>query len=311
MNVPVLFLVFNRPDHTRQSFDALRKMKPMYLFIGADGPREGNKSDEIKCAEVRNIVSKIDWECKPHFRFNEKNLGTKVAVSNAINWFFSNVEEGVIIEDDCVPEPTFYSFASQMLSRYRDDERIMHINGTNFLKGAKIVKDSSYYFSNFCHVWGWATWRRAWQRYDVSMKDFQTIDKDELRASISADPAVSDYWYGCLNAVYSGKIDTWDYQWYYAFWKNHGYAITPSMNMVSNIGFDVAGTRTVSKHNRFSRMKRFPMKDIIHPQSMIKNLSADKYASAQKFKELKPSILEKVQYKWKLIMKDLKTDKAK
>lgn len=308
INVPVLYLVFNRPDHTRQSFDSLRKIKPKYLFIGADGPRKGNKIDEIKCAEVRDIVSKIDWECKPQFHFNEKNLGTKVAVSNAINWFFRNVEEGVIMEDDCIPDATFYSYAAEMLTRYRYDDRIMHINGTNFLKGAKIVNDSSYYFSNFCHVWGWATWRRAWQHYDVSMMDFHSIDKEELRASISIHQDVSDYWYRCLEAVYHGKIDTWDYQWYYAFWKNQGYAITPSMNMISNIGFDESGTRTISKHNRFSKMKRFPMNSIIHPASVKINERADNYASAQKFKELTPSILEKVHYKWKLILKDLKRD---
>lgn len=306
MNVPLLFLVFNRPIHTRQAFNEIRKIKPRHFYIGADGPREGSTDDETNCEEVRRIVSEIDWECDPRFLFNDRNLGTKMAVSGAINWFFRNVEAGIIMEDDCIPDPTFYSFASEMLDRYRDDVKVMHINGTNFLKGKRIVTDSSYYFSNFCHVWGWASWRRAWDRYDVGMKDFQSTKKEELIKSISNDIKVGEYWYSCLEAVYSGKVDTWDYQWYYAFWKNHGCAITPSMNMVSNIGFDSAGTRTVSKYNRFSKMRRFPMKEIIHPDSIAKNLQADQYASMQKFKELTPSLLEKLHYKWNLVKKDIR-----
>lgn len=305
MNVPVLYLVFNRPIHTKQSFHELRKLKPRYLYVGADGAREGNKSDEVNCAQVRKIVKEIDWECTPHFLFNDQNLGTKVAVSNAINWFFKNVEEGIIMEDDCIPDPSFYSFAEEMLQLYRNDERIMHINGTNFLKGKRLVKESTYYFSNFCHVWGWASWRRAWDKYDVAMKDFQSIPRKDLIESISDDPRVSGYWYGCLDAVYRGKIDTWDFQWYYAFWKNKGYAITPSMNMVSNIGFDMAGTRTVSKFNRFSKMKRFPMRKIVAPEKVVKDSRADTYASEQKMKELMPTFLEKVHYKWNLIVKNI------
>ena len=138
MQVPVLFLVFNRPFHTRQSFEALRKIKPKYLFVGADGARAGNVNDVENCEKVRKIVSEIDWDCEPQFLFNEKNLGTKVAVSNAINWFFSQVEEGIIMEDDCIADVTFYSYAAEMLNRYKDDERIMHINGTNFHRGKRV-----------------------------------------------------------------------------------------------------------------------------------------------------------------------------
>ena len=185
----------------------------------------------------------------------------------------------------------------------------MHINGTNFHRGKRVVKESSYYFSNFCHVWGWASWRRAWSRYDVAMKDFETIDKQELRKTISANPVVSSYWLGCLESVYKGKIDTWDYQWYYAFWKNSGIAITPSLNMVSNIGFDEAGTRTVSKYNRFSNMKRFRMDQIVHPAEVTKNAAGDQYTSAQKIQELTPSFMEKVHFKWNLILKDITKSK--
>jgi hypothetical protein len=303
MQVPVLFLVFNRPYHTRQTFEALRKIKPRYLYIGADGPREGNARDVKKCQEVRNIATAVDWECEIKTLFNQKNLGTKIAVSNAITWFFNEVEEGIIIEDDCVPDPTFYNFASAMLDLYRHDERIMHINGTNLLMGKQIVTDSSYYYSNLCQVWGWATWRRAWQHFDAFMKDFEAIDKVQLLSTISDDPAVSNYWYGCLDSVYRGEVDTWDYQWFYAFWKKRGTAVTPSLNMVSNIGFGEEGTRTIIKFNPFSKMKRYPMKKIIHPPAFAINESADRYSNEQKFRELNPSFWIKVQFKFDLMRK--------
>jgi hypothetical protein len=304
MNVPVLYLLFNRPDHTRQSFEALRKIKPAFLYIGADGPRDGNEWDVRACAEVRNIVKEISWPCEVKTLYREKNLGTKYAVSSAIDWFFSQVEEGIVMEDDCIPHLDFYRFVAAMLGKYRDNPNIMQINGTNLLQGKRIVKDSSYYFSNFCHPWGWATWKRAWLRNDIEMKDFPEYPKEKLLQALSYDPLVMNYWYSHLSQAYKAKTKSWDYQWFFAFWKNNGIAITPARNMVTNIGFDELGTNTFSKFNRFSKMKSYAMKEIIDPKSIIVNQEADRYASLQRYKEENPSLWVKVRFKLDLIKKN-------
>jgi hypothetical protein len=305
MNVPVLYLLFNRPDHTRKSFEAFKKIKPAFLFIGADGPREGNERDVRDCAEVRNIVKDITWQCEVKTLFRDHNLGTKYAVSGAIDWFFSHVENGIILEDDCIPHPDFYNYMAAMLEKYKDNPRIMHINGTNLLKGKRIVKDSSYYFSNFCHPWGWGTWRRAWERNDITMKDFPNYPKEKLLAVLNYAPAVMNYWYHNLDQAHQAKTKSWDYQWYFAFWKNNGLAITPSMNLVTNIGFDESGTNTLSKFNPFSKMKTYPMHKIVGPVSISVNQEADNYANLQRNKIENPSLWMKFRYKLDLIKKNL------
>jgi len=306
MNVPVLYLVFNRPDHTRETFKALSKIKPAFLFIAADGPREGNERDVQSCAEVRKIVSDITWPCEVKTLYREKNLGTKYAVSSAIDWFFTNVEEGIILEDDCIPHPDFYSFVAAMLEKYRSMPRIMHINGTNLLKGKRIVKGSSYYFSNFCHPWGWATWKRAWKLNDIAMKDFPEYPKEKLLAALKDDPFVMDYWYNYLSLAYQDKTKSWDYQWFFAFWKSNGLSISPAMNLVTNIGFDENGTNTFSNLNRFSKMKVYPMPKITDPVAMDVSHEADRYASLQRKKEIYPSLWYKIRFKLDLIKKSLK-----
>jgi hypothetical protein len=305
MNVPLLYLVFNRPLHTEKSFSALRKIKPKFLFIGADGPRQENKSDEKNCADVRKIVQAIDWDCQVKTLFREHNLGTKIAVSSAIDWFFSQAEEGIILEDDCVPHPDFYTYVAAMLERYRSNERIMHVNGTNLLRGRKIVKTGSYYFSDFCHPWGWATWKRAWEKNDIWMKDFPAYTKETLLHELKDDPQVADYWWQNLFNAHLGRTKSWDYQWYFAFWKNNGMAITPAMNLVTNIGFDEMGTNTFSRFNRFSKMKTYAMDKIVEPEQFRVNKEADQFANLQRAKEMQPTLLKKIRFKFDLILKEL------
>jgi hypothetical protein len=306
MNVPVLYLLFNRPDHTRESFEALRKIKPAFLFIAADGPRDRNERDVQACDEVRRIVSEISWPCEVKKLYRDKNLGTKYAVSSAIDWLFSNVEEGIILEDDCIPHPDFYSFVAAMLKKYKNNPRIMHINGTNLLKGKRIVKGSSYYFSNFCHPWGWATWKRAWMLNDITMKDFPDYPKEKLLDALKEDPFVMNFWYHNLSMAYRDKTKSWDYQWYFAFWKNNGLSISPAMNLVTNIGFDEHGTNTFSHLNRFSKMKVYPMQKITDPVGINVSYEADRYANFQRKKELHPSLWNKIRFKFNLIKKSLK-----
>jgi hypothetical protein len=284
----------------------LRKIKPAFLFIGADGPREGNARDARDCAEVRKIVKEISWPCEVKTLYRDKNLGTKYAVSSAIDWFFSQVEEGIMLEDDCIPHPDFYKYVATVPERYRDNPRNMHVNGTNLLMGKRIVKTNSYYFSNFCHPWGWATWKRAWMLNDIAMKDFPAHPKEKLLHALKDDPGVMNYWYSRLDQAHQNKTQSWDYQWYFAFWKNNGLSVTPSMNLVTNIGFDELGTNTFSSLNRFSKMKTFPMHEIREPASISVNKEADNYASHMRNKELNPSFWYKARFKLHLIKKNLK-----
>ena len=158
---PILFITFNRPDTTKRVFEAIKKIKPKKLFISADGPRENKVGEKQKCLTVRSIFDNIDWDCEVKTLFQEKNLGCKIAATTAVTWFFQSVEEGIIIEDDCLPNKSFFLFCQKMLATYRKHEAIMHISGTNFQFGNK-RGEASYYFSRCIHMWGWATWRRAW-----------------------------------------------------------------------------------------------------------------------------------------------------
>ena len=161
---PVLLIIFNRPDTTARVFEAIRAARPTELYIAADAPRENRSEDKRLCEEAKKITEKIDWPCEVHRLYQEKNLGCKRGPIASITWFFENVEAGIILEDDCVPHPSFFAFCSELLEKYADDKRIMHVSGNNFQFG-KMRGDASYFFSEYTLSWGWATWRRAWQRF--------------------------------------------------------------------------------------------------------------------------------------------------
>src|SRR6478609_2139677 len=172
LRTAVLLVIFNRPETTRLVFEAIRKAKPTRLYIAADGPREHVASDHKKCEEARQIVTQVDWDCQVHILFNQKNLNCGVGPSSAFTWFFEHEEEGIILEDDCLPSQSFFWFCQELLERYRDDTRVMHIGGNNFLNGWRNDSDYSYYFSRSGYVWGWATWRRAWNQFDFKIKHY-------------------------------------------------------------------------------------------------------------------------------------------
>lgn len=235
---PVLFLIFNRPETTFEVFAAIRQYQPQKLYIGADGPRKNNISDTERCNAVRKITELIDWQCEVHRLFQSENLGCRYAPSTAITWFFEQEEKGIILEDDCLPSPDFFRFCENMLERYANDEQVMHIGGTNFQDGIK-RGNGDYYFSDIPHIWGWATWRRAWQYYDVEMTDFPNYlasGKNALRIPFSS-------YYRWRTLVFfretwkkSKWFVTWDCQWHYTLAKRNAKAIIPNYNMISNIG---------------------------------------------------------------------------
>lgn len=273
--VPILFNVFNRPDQTKRVFKMIRKIQPKILYLKADGPREGVLSDYGKCREVRNIIQQIDWDCELHTLFYETNLGCRVAMSAGIDWFFSQVDEGIILEDDCLPDITFFNFCRELLERYRHDERVMMISGDNFLFGRKKLP-ASYYFSRYGQIWGWATWRRAWAHYDVEMSAFPQFKKDGLISGLIPNPREQRHWMYHFEETYEKRIDTWDYQWTLTLLTRHGLAATPAVNLVSNIGFNSQATHTKNRRDRLSNIRTGQIRKVTHPAEVVRDEEADR-----------------------------------
>ncbi|MBQ9502191.1 MAG: nucleotide-diphospho-sugar transferase [Lentisphaeria bacterium] len=235
VGVPVLFLVFNRPELTRRVWRVLRMIRPERLYVAADGPRAGNAADFRNCAGTRRIVQQLDWPCDVKYRFLEKNYGCRRAVSSAIDWFFSEVEEGIILEDDCLPCREFFSFCAEALKNYRHDARVMHVNGT--VHFSPETSDFDAWFSRYAFVWGWASWRRAWKMYDPVLLNYPF---DRLSGCFP-DAAVKERWDELLRNTQAGKPgfdDTWAFQWSAALFANGGLAVSPRRSLIRNIGLD-------------------------------------------------------------------------
>ena len=267
---PILLLIFNRPDETKQVFEVLEKLKPKTLYIAADGPRVDKLYENKICQKVRRIALNITWPCKVKTLFRDENLGCGKAVSTGISWFFEDVEQGIILEDDTVPDLTFFTFCENMLSKYHGNENVMHISGSYFLGNyEKFPIPESYYFSKHTHVWGWATWKRAWAKYDYQMGAWNSTDAPRnLRRYYGS---YFDFWRNIYTSVYRKEIDTWDYQWMFAIYRSHGITINPSKNLVKNIGFGVNATHTKDVKSNFSTVKLSSLQELAHPQRITVN----------------------------------------
>lgn len=274
--IPVAFIIFNRPEETRQSFAILRRLRPTRLFLIADGPRSKPGEAET-CARTRAIVDQVDWPCEVNRNFSERNMGCKNRIASGISWVFEHVEEAIILEDDCLPDPTFFDFCREMLARYKSNQQVMSIAGVNFQFGNTPIPDS-YYFSRFNHIWGWATWRRAWNRYDVTMQTWPDFKRAKTLSSIVQTRKTRGFFHYVFDSLHANKIDTWDGQWTYAHFANNGLCIIPERNLVSNIGFGIEATHTKNKLSRYSNMQtsalNFPLR---HPQEISSYTPADLY----------------------------------
>lgn len=277
-NIPVLFLIFSRPDTTAQVFEQIREIKPAKFYVAADAPREGCPDEAKRCMETRAIIDKIDWPCELKTLYREKNLGCKLAVSSAINWFFEQEEYGVILEDDCLPDISFFPFCKELLIKYKDDERIGHIGGDCFFPELA-TKNQSYDFCSFAHIWGWASWRRVWINYDVNF-DYWTKYKNNKnkRNSLFTSLREKIYFSSSLTDAIEGinGINTWDTQYFFMLRTQHQLCIYPSVNLVTNIGIgDTNGTHTTKKNEKVyinSRSIPFPL---LHPSHIISNRDID------------------------------------
>lgn len=286
---PVLFMIFNRPDVTLDVFKKIREAKPSHLYVAADGPR-AEKNEEDLCQQTRSVINQVDWDCQVKTLFRENNLGCKYAVSSAIDWFFSNEEEGIILEDDCLPSSEFFIFCDVMLDKYRFDHRIRHIGGSNFQNGIRRGQES-YYFSKLTHVWGWASWKRSWMDYDVELAKYHSLDSNYYFKNVFDDSYLVDIWEGIFNRLVKGEIDTWDYQWSIINFFNNGLSIIPNVNLISNIGFGENATHTTETDSIFSRIKLEQLGTIIHPKIVVADNDADHLTLSTEY--VKPKIKKK------------------
>lgn len=273
---PVALIMFNRPDATARVFEQIRQARPPKLLVAADGPRHDHPDDSVRCAAARAFIDQVDWPCEVLKKYSDINLGCGENPAKGISWVFDQVEEAIILEDDCIPHPTFFRFCQELLERFRDDERIMHIAGNNSMVVSK-KGNSSYYFSLFPHCWGWASWRRAWRSFDFEMRLLPEIVEHGWLETLLQDKRASRYWTKRFKEVDPpGKMNIWDYQWTFACWANNGLSILPNVNLISNIGFDDHATHTRNDEGQVSSWAAeampFPLR---HPRYMIRDTDAD------------------------------------
>jgi hypothetical protein len=296
---PILFLIFNRPDTTRQVFERIKQIKPRFFYVACDGPRS-NKAGESEIVKATRewVINNITWDCEYKTLFREVNLGCGRAVSSSIDWFFQNVEMGIILEDDCLPDLSFFAYCHELLIRFKEDQRISSICAPNML-GDLFTSSYSYSFSNYCLVWGWATWRRAWLQYDFKLSNWPEIKKTDFLKKINNTLLFKIYWNYIFDLCYSGKINTWDYQWIYASWQQRGLSIIPSVNLIRNIGIGNNSTHHVDDYfSKFSEQQLlFPL---IHPAKIQKTINLDFLLTEKIFTTTKLNYLKIVLMKFRI-----------
>lgn len=283
METPVVFTIFNRPSLTQRVFDAIKQVKPKKLLVIADGPR--NESEKLQCDKTRSIIDQVDWDCEILKNYSDTNMGCKNRISSGLDWAFNTVDRAIIIENDCLPDISFFKFCEDLLEKHRDDTEIMHIGGNFFQHRNTNFKNSdSYYFSNIPHIWGWATWSRAWKLYDVNMKKWPEVKASgEIKLKIK-NPAVYEYWETVWDQYYNKKIDSWDGQWTFACLLNSGLSITPCTNLVSNIGFGPEAMHTKNDKSIFSNIPLKPaLFPLVHPKNRSVYSQADDFTWRQNF----------------------------
>ena len=278
----VLFLVFNRPDTTAKVFEKIRQVKPPKLYLACDGPRDKHQEDKEKVKKVREIATMIDWPCEVKTLFRETNLGCKKGVSSAINWFFEFEEQGIILEDDCVPSTEFFFFCENLLEYYSKDERVSAISGDNF-QNNQWRGEGSYYFSKYPHCWGWATWKRSWKNFDYDLSFWPNWCNSDTWLSVIPEKIERKYWQRIFNQVFTKQIDSWAYPWTASIWYKGGLTVIPNVNLVSNIGFTENATHTRSKSSKSSNIPIGELGDLVHPKNVMIDMEADKFVFKNHF----------------------------
>lgn len=302
-SVPILLIVFNRTDTANQILDQLRIIKPQKLYFAADAPRQEKGIKEFNdCLSARNIIQSVDWPCEIKTLFPEQNIGPRRFLGNAISWMFEQEEQGIILEHDCLPHLDFFSYCRTLLEWYKSEEKVMHISGTQFQDSGKSVPE--LYFSHYNHIWGWATWKRAWNHYDLEMKKFKDFEAGQKIKEVFPSATEQKYWMRKLKSAQAGNIGSWDYQWTFAIWNNKGVAVIPGSNLVSNIGFGAGAIHTKDESHFLANrpVYSFPIESIPKPKQIIVSRTSEKYDFNKVFY---PSIFKRLVNKIKLILSSL------
>lgn len=276
LKTPVCFIIFNRPDVTERVFQVIRQAKPPKLLVVADGARTNKAGEQEKCLAARAIIHQVDWKCEVLTNYSDVNLGCRKRIYTGLDWVFSQVEEAIILEDDCLPDPSFFRFCEELLEEYRHNTKIMLVSGQNLQFGQK-RRNYSYYFSRYNHCWGWATWKRAWQYYDDTMELWPLVKNENWLFDILQDEQAFRYWSATFQSMYEG-FDTWDYPWLFACYINQGLSVLPNINLVSNIGFGKEGTHATDTNSILANIPveemQFPLK---HPPFIVRDTQADNF----------------------------------
>ena len=293
MITPLLLLCWRRPHTLRQVIDAIRPVAPTRLYVACDGPSPERPGEAEKVAATRAVIEyEIDWPCQIERLYSDVNQGCRLGVSRAITWFFEQVEEGIILEDDCVPHPGFFSYCTTLLERYRNDTRVWCISGNNFQNG-QWRGEGSYYFSRYNHCWGWASWRRCWKHYDAELSQWPALRDSSLLATVFETPLERNYWSRIWqHLVDEGKPDSWAYRWTFTCLANGGLTALPNRNLVSNVGFDEDATHTTGGAINTAISEGVDPNQ--HPEFLLREVAADRYTFDNHF--------EGKWYRWPLLI---------
>lgn len=281
---PIALFVFNRPDCTARVLTAVRAARPAQLYVVGDGPRVGRTEDQVNCAAVRRVVEQaIDWPCAVQMNFSTENLGCGRRISSGLDWVFEQAERAIVLEDDCVPDPTFFPYCAELLERYADEPRVGMISGCNF-RASAAPPTESYFFSAYNFIWGWAAWRRSWRLFDATMTRWPELRDSRWLQTWLRSRTAAAYWHERFDAMHRGQIDTWDYPWTFSLWASGLVSILPSVNLVTNIGFGPGATHSPAADGRLgiaaARMS-FPLR---HPATITRDFSADHFFERHVFR---------------------------
>ncbi|MBL7808295.1 MAG: hypothetical protein JNN28_10785 [Saprospiraceae bacterium] len=285
LKTPVLLLLFNRPEHTLVVLNRLRLLRPTQLYVHCDGPRPNKPLEIQQVKAVRDCIKTIDWPCEINTLYRDENAGLRDGVSSALNWFFNAVEAGIVLEDDCLPDPSFFPFCTELLEKYAKHDAVMHIGGSNL--GAHLSQNmqESYFFSKLTFVWGWASWRRAWQKMSLNLEHFETFSDSNEIAVLSKNPMVQAYFMEKLRATKARENNSWAYAWSYSLLKSNGLSIVPSVNLVQNTGIGASEATHTTHDDQRARLSASKMTfPLIHPETFSRpeGLDTKLFFAAQK-----------------------------
>lgn len=276
---PILIFIYNRSQYIKKILRVVKKINPPKIYFYCDGPK--NEFDQILVNNVRSIVENFKIKSQTKKKYLEKNVGLKNAIINGLNWFFTFEKDGIILEDDCLPHQDFFNFCQENLDYHKNNTQVMNIGGLNILNELYNLdyckKKSSYFFTSSPMIWGWATWKNRWSKFDPKLKDFKKIFLNQKkRKKIYRNKIIDNFYMTRLNEVYHNRDSSWAYIWDFTLRLNSGLNITPKKNLIKNLGQNISGSHFTPQYKALSLLKRNSLKKITHNNNLIPELDADK-----------------------------------